>query len=220
MNLRTKREVELEISQIEQKLAKIEIPKDYYNPKNPQDFSKIHNKILDLTNEVKIKQNKILINDNKKEISEAIQQFEKLEKIIYELESDINVFLQKINLKTKFLLTINNTKEKLFIEIVFTRNDKEQLKFENLTTPEKVFLVIIFSLSIEMLNHSKYIIFSNLFIPNNYNKRGSIERTIKKIVPLFNMKPHLLDIKLIFIIANLDIKSDIKNLKLIKVEES
>ena len=71
-----------------------------------------------------------------------------------------------------------------------------------------------------MLNKSKYIIFSNLFIPNNYNKRGSIERTLKKIIPLFSTESHLLDIKLIFIIANLDIKSDIKNLKLIKFEES
>lgn len=220
MNVRTKKEVELEISQIEQELAQIEIPKDYYNPKNPQNFSKIHGKILDLTNKVKSKQKQMLISVNEKEISEAIQQFERIENLIYELEALINIFLQKINLKTRFLLTINNTKEKLFIEIIFTRNEKEQLKFENLTTPEKVFFVIILTISIEMLNKSKYIIFSNLFIPNNYNKRGSIERTIKKIIPLFTTEPHLLDIKLIFIIANLDIKSNIKNLKLIKFEES
>jgi hypothetical protein len=169
---------------------------------------------------VKSEKHQMQITATEKEISQIIQKFELLEDLIRETESMVNLFLKEINLKSQFLITIDNDKENLFIEIIFTRNEKEQIKFEALTTPEKVFFGIIFSLCIEMLNNSKYIIFSNLLIPDSYNKRGSIERTIKKILPLFNKEARLLDINLVLIIANLDIKSDINNLKFIKIEES
>jgi hypothetical protein len=105
------------------------------------------------------------------------------------------------------------------MEPIFTRNEKEQVVLDNLTTPEKVFFVIIFFLSIQILNDSKHVIFSNLLIPNYYNKRGSIERTIKKITPLLNEDARFSDIKLILILANLDLKSDFNNIKVIKIEK-
>jgi len=201
-------------------LTQIEIPKKYYNPNNPRDFSKIQSKILEITNKVKDKKDQMQIATPEKEISQIIQKFELLEDLIKEIESLVNLFLKEINLGSQFLITFDKDQENLFIEIIFTRNEKEQMKFENLTTPEKVFFAIIFYLCIEMLNNSTYIIFSNLHIPDSFNKRGSTERTIKKILPLFNKEPRLLDISLIFIIANLDIKSDINNLKLIEIKES
>jgi chromosome segregation ATPase len=220
LDIRSKKEIETEINLIERKLAQIEIPKDYYNLNNPQDFSKIQNKILELKNEMKNTKDQIEITGTEKEISQIIQNFEFLENLIKQLETLVNLFVKKINLKSQFLITMNNDKKDLFIEIIFTRNEKERTKFENLTTPEKVFFAIVFYLSIEMLNNSKYIVFSNILIPEDFNKRGSTERTIRKILPLFNKEALLSDTNLIFIISNLDINSDINNLKLIKIEES
>ena len=217
---KSKKEIESKISLIEQKITQIEVSKDYYNPKNPQDLSKIQHKLLELTKKVKKKQKELQIVEEEKDIVLITKQFEMFENIIKKLESIVNLFLKEIKLKTQFFITINKVRENLYIEIVFTRNEKEKLKFENLTTPEKVFFVLIFSISIKILNNSKNIIFSNLFIPESYNKRGSIERTIKKIIPLFSTESRFSEIRLIFIISNLDIKSDINNLKLIKVEKS
>jgi len=217
---KTKKEIEKEMSLIEQKITQIEVPEEYYNPTNPQDFSKIQHEILELLNKVKNKKKEMQINSTETEFSQIIKQFEILENIVDRIESLINILLNEINLKTEFLITMKNIEEKLFIEIIFIRNEKERLKFEKLTTPEKVFFAVVFYITIEILNNSQCIIFSNLLIPDSYNKRGSIERTIKKIIPLFSTESCLSDIKLIFIISNLDIKLDINNLNLIKVEES
>lgn len=220
INFRSQKEIETEISTIEQEINQTKLSKDYYNPIEPQDLSKIRREILELKNKVKKNQKQIQITDTEKDIIQISTQFETLENLIYEMEILINLFMQLIKLKVQFLITINNTKENLYIEINFTRNGKEQLRFENLTTPEKVFFVIIFYLVIEILNNSKNIVFSNLFIPESFNKRGSIERTIKKIIPLFKTESRFSEINLIFIISKLNIKSNINALKLIKIEES
>ena len=219
INIRSKKEIETKISQIEQRLTQVEIPKDYFNPQKPEDFSNIQSEISKLANKVKNKKKHMQIPNIETEISQVIYQYETFENLIEDMESLIGLFLSQINLKTKFLITIDNVEESLFLEILFTRNEKNRLKFENLTTPEKIFFVIIFYISIEILNNSRHIIFSNFFLPNNYNKRGSIERTIRKIIPLFNIETRLSDIKIVFVIANLDIRSDFKNIKLIKIEE-
>ncbi|TFG15147.1 MAG: hypothetical protein EU531_08595 [Promethearchaeota archaeon] len=220
INIRSKKEIETEITLIERKLAQIEVPKDYYNPKNPQDFSKIKSEILELKNKMKSKKDQIHITDSKKEILLIIQKFEFLENLLKKVETLVNLFLKEINLDSQFLITFNDDKKNLFIEIIFTRNEKERIKFENLTTPEKVFFAIVFYLSIKVLNDAKYVVFSNLLIPESFNKRGSTERAIRKILPLFSKEALLSEINLIFIISNLDINSDINNLKLIKIEES
>lgn len=220
INFRSQKEIETEISIVEQEINQKKISDDYYNPKEPQDLSKIQNELLELTNKIEKNQKQIQISDTKKNIIQITKQFESLENLINEMENLINLFMKLIKLKTQFLITINNAKESLFVEILFIRNEKEQLTFEYLTTPEKIFFVIIFYLVIEILNNSKYIFFSNLFIPENFNKRGSIERTIKKIIPVFNTESRFSNINLIFIISNLNIKLDIDALKLIKVKES
>ena len=62
------------------------------------------------------------------------------------------------------------------------------------------------------------IIFSNLFIPSIYNKAGSIFRTIRKILPLFENEEDLSPFNLIFILSNLEMKKEIKNLKMITIQ--
>jgi hypothetical protein len=182
-------------------------------------MSKIQTKISKLNSKVKKNQNKLTISLNEERISLIIAQFETLENLAKKFESMINLFMKQISLKAQFLITMNIEDEELYMEPIFTRNEKEQVVLDNLTTPEKVFFVIIFFLSIQILNDSKHVIFSNLLIPNYYNKRGSIERTIKKITPLLNEDARFSDIKLILILANLDLKSDFNNIKVIKIEK-
>ena len=49
----------------------------------------------------------------------------------------------------------------------------------------RLFIVSLF-ISTGVLLNQENIIFSNLFIPKMYNKGGSIYRTIRKIIPLFD----------------------------------
>jgi hypothetical protein len=69
------------------------------------------------------------------------------------------------------------------------------------------------------LLNSKYIVFSNLFILPVYNKGGSIYRTIRKIIPLFETDENLSDVSIILLMSNLTLKKDIEKLKIIKVNE-
>jgi hypothetical protein len=71
------------------------------------------------------------------------------------------------------------------------------------------------------LLNSKNIIFSNLFILSIYNnKGGSIYRTIRKIIPLFETDENLSDVRIILLMSNLELKKNIDNLKILKVNES
>ena len=66
----------------------------------------------------------------------------------------------------------------------------------------------------------KYILFSNISISGKYNKAGSIFRTIRKILPKFELEDEFLKFNLIFILTNLELKKEIKNLKKITIKES
>ncbi|MFW9987862.1 MAG: hypothetical protein ACFFC3_04340, partial [Candidatus Odinarchaeota archaeon] len=87
------------------------------------------------------------------------------------------------------------------------------------TTPEKVFFIIVFYISIKLHTKSKNIILSNISILTKYNKAGSIYRTIRKILPLFEKDDILLGFNLIFILSNLELKKEIKNLKIKTIQE-
>ncbi|GAH53842.1 unnamed protein product, partial [marine sediment metagenome] len=47
--------------------------------------------------------------------------------------------------------------------------------------------------------------------------RGSIFRTIKNIIPVFEREDNLKNYNLIFILSNLEMKEQIKNLKVINI---
>jgi DNA repair exonuclease SbcCD ATPase subunit len=220
INLKSEKEIKLELNRIDRELNQITLPKEYFNPDNPADFSKIQKRLSEIKDIAKSKSNHMQIDINKEEISDVIKYFEILDNIIYDLENNLNQFLQKINLNSQFFITVEENRKELFLEIIFTRNEKEKLNFEDLTTPEKVFVAVTFYISLELIKKSRNIIFSNLFIPDHFNKRGSIERTLKKILPVFESEEKLLDKKVVFIISNLEIKSKIKNLKLIKIKGS
>ena len=125
--------------------------------------------------------------------------------------------LSQNNLIIKFQILIDKTNTKFFINSLFKRNNKDKIKLTELTTPEKVFLIVVLYISINIVLNEKNLTFSNLFIPKEYNKSGSILRTIRKILPIFKSNENLKDFNLIFIMSNIEIKKEIKNLKIIEI---
>ncbi|MFX0035239.1 MAG: hypothetical protein ACFE9I_06315 [Candidatus Hermodarchaeota archaeon] len=212
--------LEEEIRKIDSELINITIPKDIYNPLIPHDLSLIIKKLIEFDERVKNCVKEITIDTKQIDIMKYFEQFKKLETNLTEINYLVNKFLPKINLKSQFRIIVNNDVKNFFIEIKFLRNDKEQVDFNNLTTPEKIFFVIVFYISIKLHIRDESIIFSNISLLNKYNKAGSIFRTIRKILPIFKKDDSLSKFNLIFIIANLELKNEIKDLKIKIIKES
>jgi DNA repair exonuclease SbcCD ATPase subunit len=217
-SVRSKQEIEYDIKKIEEELKIISIKEDLYDPKNPEDLSTIVKKLNEIINILKDPKSEIKIEKNKDHIEEILESFQRLEIKINELESLINKFLHEINIESHFRIHLNKDNKSFFINIGFIRNNREKITFKELTTPEKIFFVITYYISMEIQVKNKNIIFSNLFIPNIYNKAGSIFRTIRKILPLFEIERDLASYNLIFILSNLEMKKEIKNLKTITIQ--
>jgi len=213
-------EIEDEIGKTILELDKISIPEDTFNIHNLSDLTLIIEKLREFDNTLKISSDKINISTNEKEVAKSFENFKTFEIIINDLEILLNNFLKEIHLEIIYQLVVSNDNMAFLIQTKFIRNYKEKVNFEGLTTPEKIYFIIAFFLSIKILLKSENILFSNLFIPNIYNKGGSIYRTIRKILPIFEPNDNLTNFKLIFLMSNLELKKEIENLKVIKVEES
>ena len=122
-------------------------------------------------------------------------------------------------MKASFRLLLSKDNQKFIIQLNFIRNNKESIDFNELTTPEKIFFVIILYISFELQIDKHNIIFSNLIIPVEFNKAGSIFRTIRKIIPIFEKEKNFGKFNLIFIFSNLEMKKEVKNLKIIKIQK-
>ena len=213
-------EIESEIQEIESGMDNILEFSEFLDKKNPEKMSKILDKLNDIEKELISKKDSYSIPYRNKEITESIENYRKLETIMNYLEVQINKFLIKVNLKVHYQILVSNDLEDLFINTEFIRLNKESLVFEELTTPEKVFYVISLYISFKIQIDSKFIIFSNLFIPKTFNKRGSIFRAIQRILSVIEEDKSLNKYIFIFIISNLEMKKPINNLKIIKVEKS
>jgi len=218
--IRPVKEIDEELQKVNVFLKNSEIPEAFFNPQNPNDLSNIKKKLTDIEKTLSKNGDRISINKKEQDITNVFKHFEKLENNIKNLEKNLNKFLYEINLESKFLIVISKDFQNFFLQLEFLKNNKEKVDFNSLTTPEKIFFIISFFISINILQKSENIIFSNLFLPNNYNKRGSIFRTIRKILPLFEFEGNLKRFNLIFILSNLEQKGSIKNLKIINIEES
>ncbi|MFX1302767.1 MAG: coiled-coil domain-containing protein [Promethearchaeota archaeon] len=217
--LRPIKEIKEDIEKTDLKLKKITIQKNYYNPQNPKDLSQIIQKLNELNEKLTKNSSDIIININEKEISECLQGFRELEQILNNIESLTNKFLLEINLKSQFRIIVKNDNKSFFINIEFIRKDKEKVLFEELTTPEKIFFIIAFYVTIKIYFKVENIIFSNKSFLSKYNKAGSIYRTIRKILPLFEREEDLSKFNLIFILPNLELKKEIEKLKIITINE-
>ena len=209
-----------DIEKVDIELEQIIIPKEFYNPQNADDLSIIIQQLKDLDDTIKNHESELTITVNEKETIKCFEQFTKLENAINEIESLTNKFLSEINLMTQFRFILNDENKRFFIKIKFIRSDKKQVNFDGLTTPEKIFFIIVFYISIKLHTKSENIIFSNVSILSKYNKAGSIYRTIRKILPLIERDDILSGFNLVFIISNLELKKEIKNLKIKTLQES
>jgi len=151
---------------------------------------------------------------DKKEIESNIKSLKQLGIRLYNFQKQINEFLVTINLKSSIEFELNLTpaltkSSKIFIN--FNRGKDKHVQFNNLTTPEKVFFVICFYLTIEILKNKNNILCTNLLIPKDYNKQGSIIRTLTKIIPILLENPALKDKKFTFLFSGFKLTKDIKN---------
>ncbi len=213
-------EIKDDLKKTETELNKIIILKNFNTPQNPKDLSLITIKLKELDEKIKNQESKIMITINEKDIIESFEEFRRLENELNEIETLVNKFLSEINIKSQLRIILNDDDKYFFIEITFIRNDKEKVNFDGLTTPEKIFFIMAFYISIKLNIKIENIIFSNVSILSIYDKAGSIYRTIRKILPIFEMEDKLSRFNLIFIISNLELKREIKNLKIYTIQES
>jgi len=213
-------EIKENIENTNSELDKLIITEDCYNSQNPKDLSQIIQKLNEFNEKLVKSRADIIINTNEKEISECLEQFRELEDILNNIEYLTNRFLSEITLSSRFSIILKNDNKSFFIKIEFTRKDKEKVNFDELTTPEKIFFIIIFYISIKLQFKTENIIFSNVSMLSKYNKAGSIYRTIRKILPKFEIEEDLSKFNLIFILSNLELKKEIKNLKITTIKES
>ncbi len=218
-SFRSIQEIEEEINNTSSELKSISIPNNLINSQNPRDLSRIIEKLNQINDTASVIENEVKLRKNESEFEKIFESFQKLEIIINDLEDIINIFSSKINLQSHFQVLLSDNNKIFNIQLSFTRNNKNQITFGELTTPEKIFFIIIYFISIEIQLKNNNIIFSNLFIPSNFNKAGSIFRTIKKILPLF-AREDFLGFNLIFLLSNLEMKKEIKNLNVITIQES
>ncbi len=217
--IRPSLEIEQELKNVESELDNLSFPTKL-NIKNFQSNVPIlAEKFKEIDAILRNNDEKININAREEEIEEIFEHLRIFENLIKDFENTANKFLKTIQLQVHFNLVTNQMNTAFLIKTDFTRNNKIYVNFENLTTPEKIFFIISFFISVKVLINSKNIVFSNLFILPIYNKGGSIYRTIRKIIPLFETDENLSDVSIILLMSNLVLKKDIEKLKSIKVNE-
>lgn len=218
-SLRSVKEIDINIEKIDYILKKVRIAEKYFNHQNPSDLSPIIRKLTEFNNIVENNDSEIIINLSEKEITNSFNQFKELDNSLTNIELLINKFLSEINIRSQIRIILSDNNNNFLMNLEFIRKNKEKVKFEDLTTPEKIFFIIVFYISILLYVKKDNIVFSNVSILNSYNKAGSIFRVIRKILPIFEKEDVLSEFNLIFIISNLELKKDIKNLKVITLEE-
>ncbi|MFX1337677.1 MAG: hypothetical protein ACFFDK_03625 [Promethearchaeota archaeon] len=220
-SFKSKQEIENEITEVSNQLKSIIGKTTYIDPDQPENLSKIIKEFTEINESLLKEDTKDLsIPYEKDEIIDCLENFRKVEYLYGDLEELLNIFLDQINLEVKFQTAISEDFNNFFIKTSFLRSTKENISFEEFTTPEKIYFVLIFSLSIKIILQTRYIIFSNLYLPSEYNRRGSIYRTISKILPIFEQEKSLKNFNLIFLISNLEMKKKIENIKVINIEEN
>jgi hypothetical protein len=213
-SIRTIQEIDNDIKEADSEIKDIS-----FQGIDPKNFNKCTNKIKEFDKFLSDNESEIKIDKNVRELKGIFKAYQKFEIIIDELEYIINKFLVEVNLKASFRLLLSKDNQKFIIELNFIRNNKESTDFNELTTPEKIFFVIILYISFELQIDKHNIIFSNLIIPVEFNKAGSIFRTIRKIIPIFEKEKNFGEFNLIFIFSNLEMKKEVKNLKIIKIQK-
>jgi len=181
--------------------------------KNPSDtLSPIYEELTDIKSNL----TKNNINFTKDDIEKSVDFYQNIKSNIIKLEEIINKFLMQIYLKYSLEITIKDNNNLFIKQKFFQIRKKTTLTFNELTTPEKIFFLIVLDISLRILFNKK-IIYSNIFLPVIYNKHGSIIRTLRKIIPVFERETELQNFNLIFILSNVAMKETINNLEVINI---
>lgn len=219
-SIRPSLEIEQEIIKVESELDNLSFPNNLKKENPPSNIPIMIEKFKEIDATLRNNDEEIKISVKEEEIEEVFEHLRIFENKIKDIEHVTNKFLKEIQLQVQFNLVTNQMNTAFLIKTNFTRKYKIKVNFENLTTPEKIFFIISFFISFKVLLNSNNIIFSNLFVLPVYNKGGSIYRTIRKILPLFESDENLSNVSIILLMSNLELKKDIENLKIIKVNES
>ena len=215
--LRPMLEIEQEILRVESELDNLSIPNNLDKKNGPSNLSTLIKMFKEIDAILRDGDEKMKISVNENEIEEFFEHFHIFENFMKNIEKIMNNFLKEIHLRVQFNLVTNQMNTVFFVKTNFIRNFKIRANFTNLTTPEKIFFIISFFISVKILFNSKNIIFSNLFILPAYNKGGSIYRTIRKIIPLFETEENLSNVRITLLMSNLKLNKDIEKLKIIKL---
>ncbi|MBY9015796.1 MAG: hypothetical protein KGD68_08910, partial [Candidatus Lokiarchaeota archaeon] len=218
-SIRPSLEIEQEIIKVDSELDNISFPNNFDKNNFPSNIPIMIEKFKEIDASLRNNDEEIKISVKEEEIEEVFEHLRIFENKIKNVEHVMNKFLKEVQLQVQFNLVTNQMNTAFLIKTNFTRKYKIKVNFEKLTTPEKIFFIISFFISFKVLLNSNNIIFSNLFVLPIYNKGGSIYRTIRKILPLFESDDNLSNVSIILLMSNLDLKKDIENLKIIKVNE-
>ncbi|MFX1233330.1 MAG: hypothetical protein ACFFBY_02130 [Promethearchaeota archaeon] len=218
--LRPLNQIDEDIKEVDKKLNEIIQSNKLVGIKDWQDLLSIKEKLGNFSNQISKKANELTINDNKSIFLEALHSYRKFELILNEIEKTINYFLLEIKILSQFKIVTNETNTSFLIKTLLKKNNNKEITLMELTTPEKVFFTVALYLSLCIVLNQKYIIFSNLFIPNDYNKSGSILRAFRKILPIFKKIDMLSNFNLILILSNIEIKKQIEDIKIIEIKEN
>ncbi|MFW9770571.1 MAG: hypothetical protein ACFFEO_00160 [Candidatus Thorarchaeota archaeon] len=218
--LRPLNQIDEDIKEVDKKLNEIIQSNKLVGIKDWQDLLSIKEKLGNFSNQISKKANELTINDNKSIFLEALHSYRKFELMLNEIEKIINYFLLEIKILSQFKIVTNETNTSFLIKTLLKKNDNKEITLMELTTPEKVFFTVALYLSLCIVLNQKYIIFSNLFIPNDYNKSGSILRAFRKILPIFKKIDMLSNFNLILILSNIEIKKQIEDIKIIEIKEN
>jgi len=219
-SIQTTSQIELALSDLELRMKTILTNETFVHNNSLIKVEELIKDLNKLINFSKKNKNQITISDADQNFADMFEGYFTLESSVSKLEEILNLLLSEINLRINLEISITEGFTKLLIHPQFARIKSHNLQFDDLTTPEKIFFIIIMQISIKMLQKSKTILFSNAFIPDSYNKRGSIFRTIRKLVQSFERNPSFNDYTFVFIISNLELKKQIENIKIIKINNS
>ena len=217
--IRSPETVEDEINRIKIQLERLKKSNELLNKNIIITLDSIDKNLLQILSHIHENEEKLIFSLEEDLLLATIKQFRKLELLLTKTEQLMNYLLQEINLNVNLKISIIQESNELFLYPSFSRNKEQDLEFNDLTTPEKIFYVIVFYIAFMIILNDTKILFSNLFLHQNYNKRGSLFRTLRKTIPAIKNNKKLEDFKFIFAISNLQMKKKIENINIIKIEK-
>jgi len=220
-SIRNSETIQGELDQIENKISRLKrnLDSDFDSENIEEKIAILDKAMKELLEKIKSKKKSFKLKQKKEELISAVENLRQIDLLLKNIEELANKLLKEIDISVDLQLSIANTSLTFFINPVFTRRNKGGLDFKDLTTPEKVFFTIILYLSIHMILNNKNIFFSNLFLHENFNKRGSLFRTFRKTIPVIEDSPELKNYNFIILISKLPMKRspDNKNIKVINL---